>query len=277
MNAQVANKAFCDGEVLELSSLADRSFAYGDGLFETMRCEQGNVPLLRFHIARLKYSCERMSMNFSESSFLAYLAQCLDCAPAQSIIKCIYVRKDSLRASYPSLPSSSTCYFQYTPLQSRDSWRNGVDLIFAAKPLADNVLLSGLKHTSRLSYILALGGVQPTSKQEVLFVDDKAQICESMHHNIFFISKETLFTPTLEMVGVHGIMRSYVLDSIANEMDLKTQCCNILVDDLSGFDGAILTNAIDGALRINSIGSHTYNCSDNADKLCERLQASFLS
>ena len=46
-----------DGFASDSVPLSDRGLNYGDGLFETMRIEDGGVPLLERHLSRLRSGC----------------------------------------------------------------------------------------------------------------------------------------------------------------------------------------------------------------------------
>jgi len=48
-----APRSLVDGVPGELVSIRDRGMQYGDGLFETMRCEHGRLRWFERHLARL--------------------------------------------------------------------------------------------------------------------------------------------------------------------------------------------------------------------------------
>jgi branched-chain amino acid aminotransferase len=48
---------------LPLLNADNRSFRYGDGLFESMVAFDGKVPLLPYHYERLQRSCEILLMQ----------------------------------------------------------------------------------------------------------------------------------------------------------------------------------------------------------------------
>ncbi len=52
-----------NGQLTTTISVADRGLAYGDGLFETMRVQQGQPLRLELHLARLQLGCQRLKIN----------------------------------------------------------------------------------------------------------------------------------------------------------------------------------------------------------------------
>ena len=56
------NNEYVDGGQ-PLLTAEDRSYRYGDGLFESMVAFDGVVPLLPYHYERLQRSCEMLMMK----------------------------------------------------------------------------------------------------------------------------------------------------------------------------------------------------------------------
>ena len=47
----------------QAAAIADRAYQYGDGLFETMRLQNGAVRFLDAHLERLLLGCERLKID----------------------------------------------------------------------------------------------------------------------------------------------------------------------------------------------------------------------
>src|SRR5688572_20503004 len=56
-----------NGNWVDSVSVRDRGLAYGDGLFETMRYQQGHLPLWTYHLDRLRLGCTRLRIPLNET------------------------------------------------------------------------------------------------------------------------------------------------------------------------------------------------------------------
>ena len=55
-----------DGEPLDVVSIDDRAFQYGDGLFETIAIRNGGPRLWDYHMERLAQGCERLQIRMPD-------------------------------------------------------------------------------------------------------------------------------------------------------------------------------------------------------------------
>ena len=56
-------QCYKNGQLIDSIPLLDRAFHYGDGCFTTARIFQGHFELKDLHIARLKLTCQRLSLS----------------------------------------------------------------------------------------------------------------------------------------------------------------------------------------------------------------------
>ena len=221
-----------NGQQLDAIPLEDRGFAYADGLFETMRWQEGEIPLLDLHLGRLCAGCESLGLTFDHEGILAQIEQ------IKSLIHTAYdSREHSLRDYSSRNPvsndnssndhaSSTSNDFLYGkikltvtrgnigygcyPIETygvaakpvniviqfsmlETSVRQPVALVSAPYALEENSRLVGLKHLNRLNYISASQGVELTSNQEIIFCDLAGNVVETMHHNLFMVKDRQLF------------------------------------------------------------------------------------
>src|SRR5580658_8192423 len=81
-----------NGQPGQLITVSDRSVQYGDGLFETIRCEQGVPRWLERHLARLRRGCERLHLPQPDEALLAREVCQLASGEARALVKILYTR-----------------------------------------------------------------------------------------------------------------------------------------------------------------------------------------
>ena len=64
-------RVLVDGLADDRVSALDRGLAYGDGLFETIRAVDGEVPLWDRHMARLSDGCRRLGLPAPDAGVLS--------------------------------------------------------------------------------------------------------------------------------------------------------------------------------------------------------------
>ena len=67
-------QCYKNGQLIHSIPLHDRAFHYGDGCFTTARIFQRHFELKDLHIARLKLTCQRLSLTTD----LSYIEQSLE-------------------------------------------------------------------------------------------------------------------------------------------------------------------------------------------------------
>ena len=244
---------FIDGEPTTSEFYLDRGFCYGDGVFETMRCRDGNIALVDLHLRRLQTSCERLRMPLNRKIFDLSLARCLEKAGPDNSVKLIACRSLFPRGSYPLQDVDARLIAHVQSYAPRAVPNEGIRLRMAPGRLAMNPSLAGLKHMSRLAYIEASLGVEPAADEEVLFQDFSGKVVECMHHNIFILKEGELITPPLASAGVEGVCRRWLLDTVAPSLNIRTKVEKIALKELFDCEGAFVCNALEGLVPVDSV------------------------
>ena len=73
----------------------DRGLQYGDGLFETVRCEQGGLRWFGRHLARLGAGCERLGIAMPDGALLRSEAAAVAAGMPRSLVKLIVTRGEA--------------------------------------------------------------------------------------------------------------------------------------------------------------------------------------
>ncbi len=92
---------------------------------------------------------------------------------------------------------------------------------------------------------------------DALVLNDKGNIIESSHSNIFIVSNGVLYTPSLTDGCLAGVQRMQVIN-VAIQNKIKVYECSITPQNLLVADEVFLTNAIQGIQWIESYRQKRY-------------------
>jgi 4-amino-4-deoxychorismate lyase len=221
----------------------DRGLQYGDGLFETIACRDGQARWLALHLERLQQGCERLRLAFLDFEPLRAEIDRLAAGQQRCIVKVIVTRGTATRRGYApggdELP---------TRIVSRHDWPDaaepaapGFRLGVSSVTLGMNPLLAGLKHLNRLEQVLAQMARDEAGLDEVLMVSTAGQVIGGSMSNVFLADDSGLFTPELSACGVAGVMRRLVLEAAAR---LGQRVCvrAVALSELATVREAFVTN-----------------------------------
>ena len=117
--------------------------------------------------------------------------------------------------------------------------------------------LSNYKTKNGIIYVLAAIAAKEKGLDDMLLINEKGQILESSHSNIFVVSNGVLYTPSLTDGCLAGTMRMQVIN-LALKHGLKVYECPILPSNLLVADEVFLTNAVRGITWIGGYRTKRY-------------------
>ena len=213
------NTALIDGRAGHGIDSGDRGLQYGDGLFETISCCDGQARWLPLHLERLQQGCERLRLPFREFEPLRAEIGGFAAGQQRCIVKVIVTRGTATRRGYAPAGDERP-----TRIVSRHEWpaaaaraASGFHLGISGVTLGMNPLLAGLKHLNRLEQVLAQMARDEAGLDEVLMLSTAGQVIGGSMSNVFFADDSGLFTPELTDCGVAGVMRRVVLEAAAGQ------------------------------------------------------------
>lgn len=239
-------KILVNGQSVATAGWHDRGLAYGDGLFESMRIEQGQILHWPLHLARLREGCQRLALSLAEAELSAEISQlCQDVE--RGVCKLILTRGDGQRGYAMPVPASCRRILQLTSLPSwpEQNFSSGIELYPCKTRLACQPLLAGLKHLNRLEQVLARNEWQSERYAEGLMLDTNDYVIEGVFSNIFFVRQQRLLTPALTNSGVAGVMRSHIFQ-LADKLGLACEQVNIKTAELEQMDEIFMCNSLYG-------------------------------
>ncbi len=247
----------------------NRSFRYGEGLFETIRLHKGEMPLWDLHWKRLSESLPKLYFefppHFGETELKKEILQtanrnnCLDAARVR-----ITVFKGE--AGIWEQPNSLFhCLVQCWPLEKKEFSmnENGLDigLFEAGRKSCDS--FSNLKTNNYLLYALAAQYAKAEKLNECLVLNQHGRVCDATIANVFFSKDGIIHTPNLNEGGINGVMRRYLLEQL-RAADYKVEEGAYSPEEIAAADEIFLTNAMYGIRWVKLWGNRTYQFQQSA-------------
>jgi len=247
-----------NGSPTEHIPVADRGLQYGDGLFETLAVDTGQLLLWDAHLQRLLAGCRRLGLPAPDVDVLANESALLCAGQARAVLKIIITRGPAARGYAPppvAVPTRILCRSPW-PDHPAAYTRHGVAVTWCATPLARNPRLAGIKHLNRLEQVLARGECAPPYA-EGLMCDTDGHVIAGTMSNLFTVTGDTLATPDLSQSGVAGVVRAQVL-AMARARGLDCRELRLTPAEVEAADELFLTNSIIGLWPVNRLDARTY-------------------
>lgn len=235
-----------NGKPSDLISIRDRGLLYGDGIFETILCENGEPPLLDYHLQRFSHGCQRLNLVTQNKNVIAEEIRAL--ADGEScVIKLILTRGVRDRGyAYDACDLTYTRIIDKNPLPDSnvEYALNGINLTLCQHQIPHNKKLAGIKHLNRLDQIIGRSEC-PAGYQEAAMMDSNGYLVEGTMSNIFMLADGIWHTPGLEHCGINGVMREFIIRH-ANDLDIITNVEDIMPEDMQNADALFVCNSIIG-------------------------------
>jgi 4-amino-4-deoxychorismate lyase len=245
-----------NGKCREQIEISDRGFQYGDGLFETIAVTNGQPVFLDRHLDRLNAGCHRLHIPFPGAELLALEAQNLSQHSSKAVLKLIITRGSGGRGyRQPDTIQPTRVLSLYPFPDYPDACKElGITARFCATRLGLNPGLAGIKHLNRLEQILARAEWTNPNIQEGIMLDMNEHVIEGTMTNLFYVKGETLYTSSLTLAGVAGIMRGIIM-MITSDHGLSVIEHTFTKDELLSADEVFVCNSIIGIWPIKQIAS----------------------
>jgi 4-amino-4-deoxychorismate lyase len=228
-----------------------RGFAYGDGLFETMRVHRGRVAWFATHMARLSEGAMRLRIPLPPVAMIEREMLALFDDAGDGVLKLIVSRGGGGRgyAHDPLAPPLWRVSRHALPAPAR---AEGLVLRWCNLRLASQPALAGLKHCNRLEQVLARGEWDDAGIDEGLLCSADGDVVCATAANLFVLHGTRWSTPRIDRCGVAGVCRAWVLgETHATETRVMRQ-------DVETADAVLLCNAVRGILPVARLDARTW-------------------
>jgi len=191
-------------------SAVDHGLTVGDGVFETLKADQGTVFAVTRHLERLARSARGLGLPEPEESMIREaIAETVAANDAHDFAR--------VRVTYTAGPS---------PLGSERGYGEPT-LVVAIGPVPrpaestsaitvpwtrnERSAIAGLKTTSYAENVVALARAKAAGATEALFADTQGRLSEGTGTNVFLVIDGELKTPALTAGCLAGVTRALVL------------------------------------------------------------------
>lgn len=233
-------------------SFANRSFLYGDGVFETLKIANNKILFWEDHYFRLMASLRIVRMDIPMSFTMEYIEeQILVLVRAMNIQESARVRFIAYRNSEGFyLPNNNSISFVIQASKLDNLKYNYSPIQFEVDLYKDFIvpkqLLSTLKTTNKITNVTASIFAKENQLDTTLLLNENKNVIEAANGNLFMVMESKLITPPISEGCLNGVMRKQIL-ALAKQMDSITVLESpISPFDLQKADELFITNCIIG-------------------------------
>jgi branched-chain amino acid aminotransferase len=230
--------------------VANRSFRYGDGLFETIRMRDGQLFFIDDHFERLIAGMFVLGLDTTLFNPLDICRDILELAGRMQH-RSARIRLHVYRNEGGAYcPVTDSCSYLITSELLTDSfynvnekgWRLGL-YSEIRKPVNS---LSGIKSSSALLYVLAARFARENNLDECLLLNEHGRICEAGSSNVFLVLPgKKILTPAVSEGILPGVMRKNLIEWMrAQGIDVEEGM--VLTEDLYRAEEVFMSNSIIG-------------------------------
>lgn len=253
------NRICFNGEFIPASQAVflpdNKSYRYGEGLFETMRLHRGKIALAPLHMERLFMGMKTLGFPIpvhlepeqllKDTLRLAELNNCQNSAR-------IRLSVSGGNGGHTDGDNKLSYLIECWPLAAPAYNENGlvIDFFDAGRKAADD--FSHLKSANSLVYAMAMRWAKEKKLNEAIILNAHDRVAEAAISNIFIVLDNQLVTPPVSEGCVAGTVRRHLL----LRYDVKEQ--PLTREEVLAAEEIFLTNAIHGLRWVRSVGNSNY-------------------
>lgn len=240
----------------------NKSYRYGDGIFETMKMTDEDIPLWGLHWSRFQSSLRQLGFDPAKLPHRERLyEQVKELCRENNCAALARIRLSAFRGN--GGPFDQVNEFHYLieswPLDPAINRFNEQGVTIGIFPTARKSCdaLANIKSASYLPYALAARHAIAHNWDDALVLNSQGRIADSSVANIFLVQDGHLSTPPLSEGCVNGVMRKYLLEKLPAAGFPITES-PIGIHQLQQADELFLTNAITGLRWIRKFEDREY-------------------
>jgi branched-chain amino acid aminotransferase len=239
------------GSNLQLS-ISNRSFLYGDGVFETLKIVNNKILFFEDHYFRLMASMRIIRMQIPMSFTLEYLEeQILNLAVVNNHQNSARVRFTVFRNEGGFyLPTDNSVSFIIQSTEILETKYSFAKKLFEVDLYKDFIvpkqLLSTLKTANKITNVTAGIFAKENDLDAALLINEDKNVIEAANGNLFMLMGNNLITPPISEGCLNGIMRKQLIEIAKKIGSIEVSEQAISPFDLQKADELFITNVIMG-------------------------------
>ena len=223
-------------------SLYDAGFLLGDGLFETIRFQNGRLFQPEKHLKRLHSGLNIIQIKLDKSN--TELISCLEEMVLRNDVRSGLLRLMITRGKIEGTPWNFTgipnVYISIRPLTEVP--KEPVKVVFYPEGKYPIIRFNpAIKSLNYIGNMLAKKNAEKEGAFEPVFFNRDGNVTECAIRNIFFIQDKTLMTPGIDLGVLPGVMRETIIE-IALELDLIVSEKIIPFNSINDMDEAFISS-----------------------------------
>ena len=252
-------------------SVMDRSFLYGDSIYEVVRTYGRSMPfLLKEHYQRLEKSADSLSipLNFDLEQLEKHILECLKkFDQPNAYVRIVVSRGENAVLSLSTQTASrSKTVIIVCPVQSfPPHWSSGGIKLFLTSVKRNDIksLPPSIKSGNYLNNILALKEAQTNGEDDALITNLQNEITELTTSNIFFVKGQSFVTPSLDSGILSGITRNFLIKALQENQCLVEER-KVKLDELNHFEECFATSTLKDVTFVDYVldGQKKYSFTD---------------
>lgn len=250
--------------------ISDRSFLYGDGLFESVRV-YGGVPFLwGRHLERFRAGAEflRIHVPFSDEELTRGVQELLGRNRAgDAMIRVTLSRGSGPRGYSPRGADHPWVVMTLHPSPPASGGAGGPWKLATSRfriPPGDP--LAQFKTANKLVQVLSRMEAEEAGAEEALVLNTLGHVVEGASGSLFWIESGTVCTPPLDSGCLAGITRGVVLE-LAGQLELSTAEPLRTPEELRMADGVFLAMSSLGIVPVSHLDALPLSMSPLVDRL----------
>ena len=258
-----------------LLSVSNRSFRFGDSVFESIHLYKGEILFFEKHIERLLHAMNILKMEIPSWFDVAFFHKHIsDCLTANGLFSDAKIRLQVWRAGSGvySPDEAGVEYLIETQFVTPDLFCNTNNKVVLGlfneylKPIHAS---STIKTGNSLLYVLAGLYAKQNGFTDVLVLNQNGTIADSVGANVFYLKNDCWFTTDDHQAAINGVMQKALIDFFSKQK-LEVIKGPIALSELGSADEIFLCNMVKGIMPVADLQNKKY-----LSAVTEKLAADF--
>jgi branched-chain amino acid aminotransferase len=241
-------------------ALAQRAALYGDGLFESIRAFDGQLPFWHLHWERLSHGLSVLGIELSRVWDSDYFQKEIRrFSPPYARIRLSVWRSPG--GLYFPTDNAPQYLVTAEPMQAGGfEWsESGIEVCLCETVRLPLDGLSGLKTIGATRYVAAAREARAKAADDAIVLNAHGRVCEAAGSNVIWVKGDTVFVPPPFDGQINGTFQKLLCALLRQDgWEVREKPC--WPDDLKEADEVFLTNAVRGIRWVRKFEGAEYSC-----------------